>query len=140
MFYLDASLIVTFLSPEPAHARVRLWLEGHEEGTLFISPWVSTEVSSAFSIKQRVGDFTPDMRAEAKGAYQRFVERSLTVLTISETHFVVASEFTDCVEIGLRGGDALHLAVSHAHGLTLVTLDKQLANAGPQLGAATLLL
>jgi hypothetical protein len=37
-----------------------------------------------------------------------------------------------------RGGFAV--AVSHANGLTLATLDKRLADAGPQLGAATLLL
>jgi uncharacterized protein len=140
MFYLDASLIVSFLAPEAAHERVRLWLEDRKEGSLFISPWVSTEVSSALSIKQRVGDFTPDVRARTKGAYQRFVERSLTVLSISDLHFAFAAEYADRAEVGLRGGDALHLAIASHYGLTLATLDNRLAEAGPQLGAATLLL
>jgi uncharacterized protein len=140
MFYLDATLIVTFLTPEPAHERVRLWLDNREGGSLFISPWVTTEVSSALSIKQRVGDLTAEVRADTKGAYQRFMARSLAVLSVTDTQFAVAAEFADRAEIGLRGGDALHLAVSHAHSLTLVTLDKRLAEAGPQLGAATLLL
>jgi uncharacterized protein len=140
MFYLDASLIVTFLTPEPANARVRIWLEGHEMGTLFISPWVSTEVASALSIKRRVGDLTAEMRASAKNAYERFVARSLTQLAVVDRNFALAAEYAEMAELGLRAGDALHLAISQTHGLTLATLDKRLAESGPQFGAATLLL
>jgi hypothetical protein len=39
--------------------------------------------------------------------------------------------------LGLRAGDALHLAVAAEHGATLWTLDVRLAEAGPVLGVAT---
>lgn len=42
--------------------------------------------------------------------------------------------------IGLRAGDALHLAVAAEHGAVLVSLDRRLVEAGSALGAATHLL
>jgi uncharacterized protein len=140
MYYLDSSLIVSFLTNEAPRDRLLAWIGAREAGSLFISPWVSTEISSALSIKQRVGNLAPDTREAAKQGYLVFVQQSVNVLSITDAHFVTAATFADRAEIGLRSGDALHLAVSHAHSLTLATLDKHLAEAGPKLGAATLLL
>ncbi len=39
--------------------------------------------------------------------------------------------------LGLRAGDALHLAVAAEHGATLWTLDVRMAEAGPVLGVVT---
>jgi predicted nucleic acid-binding protein len=39
--------------------------------------------------------------------------------------------------LGLRAGDALHLAVCAEHGATLCTLDQRLAEAAPSVGVAT---
>ncbi len=140
MFYLDASLIVTFLTREPLQSRVSTWLSERENGTLFISGWVSTEVSSALSIKVRMGDLTADARAVARSAYAGMCDRNLEAKGVLDSHFETAARFCDNFETGLRSGDALHLAIASHYGLTLATLDKQLAEAGPRLGAATLLL
>jgi predicted nucleic acid-binding protein len=72
--------------------------------------------------------------------YGKLLKNSLVLVQVRESDFDTASRYVDNVTLGLRGGDALHLAVSHAHGLTLATLDKRLAEAGIQLGAPTLLL
>ena len=42
--------------------------------------------------------------------------------------------------LGLRAGDALHLATASEHGATVHTLDRRLAEAGPVLGVPTRLL
>jgi predicted nucleic acid-binding protein len=42
--------------------------------------------------------------------------------------------------LGLRAGDALHLAICADHGATLCTLDRRLNEAGPVLGVKTMLL
>jgi uncharacterized protein len=42
--------------------------------------------------------------------------------------------------LGLRAGDALHLAICTDHGATLCTLDRRLANAGSTLGVKAMLL
>jgi uncharacterized protein len=140
MFYLDASLIITFLTREPAQARVSNWLADRKNGTLFISPWVSTEVSSSLSIKVRSGDLTPEKRAIARNAYAYMGKQNLEIKTILDSHCETAAGFCDHATIGLRSGDALHLAIASDHGLTVATLDQQLAAAGPHFGVATLLL
>jgi predicted nucleic acid-binding protein len=140
MYYLDASLVVTFLTNEPDTDKVSDWLSGYVDGTLFISPWVITEVASALSIKERRGDLTTEMRAAARGAFALLCDQNLESKAMLDSHFESAARFCDQVALGLRAGDALHLAIASHYGLTLVTRDTRLAEAGPLLGAATLLL
>lgn len=138
MFYLDTSVLIAALTPEPASKAVLDWLAAREAGSLSISGWVNTEVSSALAIKLRTKALTLTERAEILTAYHRLVEESLTVEAISARHFETAARFVDQYELGLRAGDALHLAIASERGLTLATLDRRLAEAGPKLGAATL--
>jgi predicted nucleic acid-binding protein len=42
--------------------------------------------------------------------------------------------------VGLRAGDALHLAIAGEQGVSLSTLDRRLAEGGLALGVNTLLL
>jgi uncharacterized protein len=140
MFYLDASILVAIVAFEESQERVRAWIGKWPPEVFHVSPWVGTEVSSALSIKVRTGAISMNQRKEAVATYAKLLADSLSLLSVSDAHFETASRYIDNVSLGLRGGDALHLAVSHANGLTLATLDKQLAEAGPQLGAATLLL
>ena len=48
--------------------------------------------------------------------------------------FDLAASYAARHDLALRAGDALHLAVASAHGLTLVTLDERMAKAAPELG------
>ena len=140
MFYIDASAVVAALAHEPAADRVWDWLEGLEAGSLHASPWVGTEVSSALAIKVRMGTLSVLQRQEILLTYATFAVSSLVMIDIENAQFEAAARFIDHIETGLRAGDALHLAIAKAHGLTFATLDKQLAKAGPSFGVATLLL
>jgi uncharacterized protein len=140
MFYVDSSVFVALLTAEARQADVEDWLGEQPENSLFVSPWVATEIASALAIKVRTGNLTVEQRTTALALFGKLTARSLTLIQVKESHFETAARYIDNVSLGLRGGDALHLAVSHANGLTLATLDKQLAEAGFRLGAATLLL
>jgi predicted nucleic acid-binding protein len=54
--------------------------------------------------------------------------------------FRTAARFADHYVLGLRAGDALHLAICSDHGATLCTLDRGLSEAGAALGVKTMLL
>jgi predicted nucleic acid-binding protein len=54
--------------------------------------------------------------------------------------FRAAAKFADQHALGLRAGDALHLAIASEHGAMVHTLDQRLAKAGPALGVPTQLL
>jgi uncharacterized protein len=140
MLYLDTSLLVAALTNEAETERIQHWLGRQPEDNLAISDWVATEFTSALSIKLRTGQIDANDRAEVLAKFAQLAADSLTVVPVSRLQFRTAARFADQHTLGLRAGDALHLAVCADHGATLCTLDRRLNDAGSLLGIKTILL
>jgi hypothetical protein len=56
------------------------------------------------------------------------------VLPVTRQQFRAAARLVDQHVIGLRAGDALHLAICADYGATMCTLDRRLGEAGPLVG------
>lgn len=128
MFYLDTALIVAALTDEKASQRAQLWFDQHREARLFVSAWVSTEFAAALAIKLQAGDLSEPTRQNAERGYLS-LQDSTVRLEITSDHFERASQMARVHQAGLRGGDALHLAIAMASNATLCTLDKKFAGA-----------
>ncbi|QKT04796.1 type II toxin-antitoxin system VapC family toxin [Ectothiorhodospiraceae bacterium 2226] len=137
MLYLDTSLLVAALTNEARTSDMQTWLAAQDPEALFISEWVITEFSAALSAKVRVGHIGASHRADALAVFTALTERSFGVLAVSRAEFRAAARFADQHAIGLRAGDALHLAVAANHGARLCSLDRTLVNAGDALGVST---
>ena len=138
--YLDTSLLVAALTNEAETPRMQTWLAAQQAGELAISDWVMTEFSSALSIKLRTGQLQPVHRAGALAMFTQLAAESFLHLPVSGPQFRTAARFSDQYTLGLRAGDALHLAICADHGATLCTLDRRLGEAGAALGVKTMLL
>jgi predicted nucleic acid-binding protein len=135
--YLDTSVVVAACVNEPSSAATIDWLMRQEAGSLGISDWSYTEVAAAFSIKARRGELSSDARAIALSSFARLTSTSLVVLRVEPSHFLSAARFADQYALGLRAGDALHLAVCASYGASVCTFDKRQALAGVALGIRT---
>jgi len=115
------------------------WLGDQDPELLAISDWVTTEFSSALSIKLRSGKIEAQHRADALAMFTTMSAETFTVLPVSGAQFRTAARFADQHALGLPASDVLHLAICADHGATLHTLDRRLSEAGPALGVKTAL-
>lgn len=140
MPYVDTSVLVAALTNEAETARMQCWLGDQAPTSLMISEWVATEFSAALSIKVRTGQIEARHRADVLSAFTRLIADSFETLSISAAQFRIAARFADQYVLGLRAGDALHLAITVDHGATIATLDRRLAEAATALGVSARLL
>lgn len=133
MFYLDTSFIVPYFLPEAASAKVEAFLRRFESG-LAVSQWTRTEFASAVGIKCRTGQISRLDGERALDRFQEVVTAYFVILQPQEQDFLLAAAFLKQWELGLRAGDALHLAIAANHRVEcLYSLDSRLIHAAGQL-------
>ncbi len=116
MVYLDTSILLPLFIREPKSEVVRARLQALLKHNPTISEWTRTEFASAIGIMARSRRLEQDVAHDALRAFHAMADSSLAVLVPEKEDFLLASRFLERFELGLRAGDALHLAIAANHG------------------------
>ena len=134
MIYLDTSVVVALLTPEERSAQALDWFAQSRE-PLISSDWLITETHSALGIKQRHHGLRVEARQAAGEQFERLLQGGVELRSLDRERFRQAAELLQNPELGLRAGDALHLAVAlHSRCSRLASFDGRMQQAATALG------
>lgn len=129
MIYLDTSVVVALCVAERDSDRVEAALAALAV-PLLTSEWARVEFVSALGIKVRMRELTEALARRALSDYQQAFEAGVTVVSPDSGDYALAADYLGEFHSGLRGSDALHLAIAANRRATRVlTLDKALIKA-----------
>lgn len=134
MLYLDTSFLVPYFVLEESSEKVEKYLLAIRGQQLAISTWTSTEFVSAVGLKVRRKELGENAASDVLAAFRLVAKEYFTCLQVATADFNMAAEFLERWNLGLRAGDALHLAVARSSGARqLLTLDEKLLEAAKSL-------
>jgi hypothetical protein len=89
-------------------------------------------------IKVRDKGLRPDQAQQASALLERLATESLRILTPTRADYALATRYLGQYSLGLRAGDALHLAVARNSGARVAySLDRRFIQAGRKLKIKT---
>jgi uncharacterized protein len=135
VLYFDTSFLVPLLLQEQTSAKVERLLVGLAGEELTISHWTRVEFSSLLAREVRMGGLKAAAARETDAEFESIVRESFVVLLPTGDDFDLAKDYLGRPALGLRAGDALHLAIAHNHGSRRIySLDKTFLKAGRLIG------
>ena len=134
MIYVDTSVLVALVAQEAATAQVEAWF-GMIVEPLVSADWSLTEFHSAIAIKTRTGQLSSDQADGALVLFERLTAGGMTLVPVTRLAYRIAADLVDDHQHGLRGADALHLAVAQELDLQrFATLDRNQSRNAQRLG------
>jgi hypothetical protein len=138
LIYLDTSVVVPLFVPGVESIVVRQWFARELSQAFAISDWTLTEFASAIGINVREKSLNVRQARQAYGLMSELAATSFALFCPTRDDFIRASEYLRQHELGLRAGDALHLAIACAHDAEAVySFDRKFVSAGARLGINT---
>jgi predicted nucleic acid-binding protein len=133
MPYVDTSALVACYIPEEKSGKVTRALSEAEENT--ISSLVVLEFLSAVARRARMRELSPDDGRRVISLFRLHVREGVYGFApITQREYDMAGDWLAGLKTAIRTLDALHLAVTYASDLTLLTADTALAKAARTLG------
>ncbi len=134
-FYLDTSVIVNFLTPEPLSSRADAFVGTHLD-ELVVSDFAAAEFSSVIARRVRTEELRPTEARTVLTDFDAWLGRAVLRVEIASGDIKQADAYLRRLDLPLRAPDAIHIAIAWRRGVSLVTFDRQLAAAARTLGIA----
>ena len=134
MIYLDTSVVVALLTPEDRSPQALDWF-GQSRDPLISSDWLITQTHSALGIKQSHHGLSSAARQAAGEQFERLLQGGVELRSLDRDRFRQAAQLLQHPGLGLRAGEALHLAVAlHSRCTHLASFDGRMQQAAAALG------
>ncbi len=131
--YLDTNILVSMHTEDALSARAIVWFDS-QDARLAISEWVCVEFNGVTSLRNRKRELRRDVANLAIETLQRRAQSHFIMLPVTNEAAALASLWIRNPDCTLQTGDALHLAIAHTGGATvLATLDERFAKAAQKL-------
>jgi predicted nucleic acid-binding protein len=135
MNYFDTSFLIPLFLNEETSSRVDRFIRGQQPGDLAISQWTRVEFSAVIGRQVRLGKLTPEAALDVDHQFDAIAASSFLILVPNAGDLELSKQFLRRYDIGLRAGDALHLAIASNHSARAIySLDRGLVKAGQLLG------
>lgn len=132
--YVDTNVLLSACLAEAASSKVRAWIES-TDSNIATSDWALAEFASALGVKVRRGELTAHQADGVLQILEAELLPGLGVLRTDDQLVQAAGMLARTWQLGLRAGDAMHLAFcSHARNLALATADRLLERAARAMG------
>jgi predicted nucleic acid-binding protein len=132
-FYLDASVLIAMLKPEPLSDRADSFARQHTAG-LIVSDFAAAEFASAVARWVRTRELNLNEGRTVLDSFDILAAR-LRRVEMASNDLPTATMFLRRLDLPLRTPDAVHIAIAQRVGAILVTFDRQMAASARTLGS-----
>ncbi len=132
--YFDTSVLIAAVTEELRTQDARALLMTMMPDGFAVSSWTEAELSAALPMKVRAGGLAPQDLPKAFRALDALTGQGAWRIAVRDEDVVSAGALARAAATPLRAGDALHIAIARAHGLRLVTFDRDQAKAAQAHG------
>ena len=131
--YLDTSVIVPLFVTDPLNSSAEALL-GTTRPLIEISDFAAAEFSSVVAARVRARQLKFSEARAAFAEFDAWVERKAETVELGRADLSAATNLVRRLDLPLRTGDAVHIAIVQRTGATLATFDRQMARAARRLG------
>ena len=135
MLYLDTSFVAPIVLPEATSHRVEEFICRQQPGEMAVSHWTRIEFAGLVARRVRMGELRDVHAIRAMAAFDRLLSESFQILLPELSDYGLAVEMLKDRRLGIRSGDALHLAIARNQEAQFITLDIKLIKAARLVGA-----
>jgi predicted nucleic acid-binding protein len=135
MTYLDTSFIVPFYIYEASSVSVVQTLYSLPLEEVAVSHWTAVEFASVLARRRRMKEISPDLSDYLFDLFEHEMRTSYQIILPTQRDYDLARSFLKQPDLGLKAGDAFHLAIAKNNGAEmLLTLDEGMLKAAQGLG------
>ncbi len=131
--YLDTSVIIPLLTLDAHTFRARQFLIDIEP-ILWISDFAAAEFASVIARRVRTGIITERDARQIFQTFDTWVANHAQRIDLEPGDAALAQSYIRRLDLTLLAPDALHIALAHRAGATLLTFDNKMAASALALG------